>query len=101
MISLDVKTSYDVALELAARVKARRLELDLTQEGLARKAGMKLPTYRKFERTGEISLRSLLNIAFALDMLDNFEDVFAERRYRNMDEFLNEPDVKRQRGKLK
>lgn len=101
MISLEVKTSYDVARELAARVKARRLELDLTQEGLARKAGMKLPTYRKFERTGEISLRSLLNIAFALDMLDNFDEVFAQRRYNTIDEYLNETDVKRKRGKLK
>ena len=101
MISLEVKTSYDVAHELAARVKARRLELDLTQEGLARKAGMKLPTYRKFERTGEVSLRGILNIASALDMLDDFEGVFAQRRYKNTDEFLNEPDIKRKRGKQK
>lgn len=69
MLSIKAKTPPDVASELAGRVKARRLELNLTQAAFAAKAGLKLPTYRLFERTGQISLRGLLQCGFALDSL--------------------------------
>lgn len=52
MIAFDVLNPGEVAMRIAARVKARRLELDLTQEGLAVRAGIKFATYRRFEQTG-------------------------------------------------
>ena len=85
MLSIKVKTPPDVASELAGRVKARRLELNLTQAAFAAKAGLKLPTYRLFERTGQISLRGLLQCGFALDMLADFDAVFAQRKFRTME----------------
>lgn len=88
MLSIKVKTPPDVASELAGRVKARRLELNLTQAAFATKAGLKLLTYRLFERTGQISLRGLLQCGFALDMLADFDAVFAQRKFRTMEEFL-------------
>ena len=56
IIAFNVSSPSDIALQIAARVKVRRLELDLTQEGLAARAGVKFATYRRFEQTGEISL---------------------------------------------
>lgn len=41
MIAFNISNPNEVALQIAARVKARRLELDLTQEGLAARAGVK------------------------------------------------------------
>ena len=79
MLSIKVKTPPDVASELAGRVKARRLELNLTQAAFAATAGLKLPTYRLFDRTGLISLRGLLLCGFALDMVADFDAVFADR----------------------
>lgn len=89
----------DMALQIAARVKARRLELNLTQEGLATRSGVKFATYRRFEQTGEISLRGLLQIAFALNALSEFENLFAQRQYQSLDDVLNEQSVMRKRGK--
>ena len=66
IIAFNVSSPSDIALQIAARVKVRRLELDLTQEGLAARAGVKFATYRRFEQTGEISLRGLLQVGFAL-----------------------------------
>lgn len=86
-------------LPIAARVKARRLELDLTQEGLAARAGVKFATYRRFEQTGEISLKGLLQIGFALHALSDFEALFAQRQYQTLDDVLNERNVTRKRGK--
>ena len=47
---------------LAQNVRERRLQMDLTQEGLAERSGVPLSTLRKFEQTGMISLESFLKI---------------------------------------
>lgn len=92
-------TPGEVALQIASRVKARRLELNLTQEGLATRAGVKFATYRRFEQTGEISLRGLLQVGMALNAMSDFDVLFAQRQYRTLDDILNEQKVTRKRGK--
>ena len=83
---------------MAARVKARRLELNLTQEGLAARAGIKFATYRRFEQTGVFSLMVLLRIGFELNALAEFDTLFAQKQYRSLDEVLNEQSITRKRG---
>ena len=99
IISFNISNPNDTRFQIAARVKARSLELDLTQEGLAARAGMKFATYRRFERTGEISLKGLLQIGFALNALSDFDALFAQKQYRSLDDVLNEQAVTRKRGK--
>ena len=99
IISFNISTPDDVAKQIATRVKARRLELNLTQEGIAARAGLKFATYRRFEQTGEISLKGLLQIGFALNALSEFDAVFAQKQYQSLDDVLNEQNVIRKRGK--
>ena len=99
IMSFDILTPNDVAKQIAARVKARRLELNLTQEGMAARAGLKFATYRRFEQTGEISLKGLLQIGFALNILSEFDALFAQKQYQSLDDVLNEQSVIRKRGK--
>ena len=99
ILSFNIATPSDIAMQIAARVKTRRLELNLTQEGLASRAGVKFATYRRFEQTGEISLRGLLQVGFALNCLDEFNDLFAQKQYQSLDDVLNEQRVNRKRGK--
>lgn len=99
ILLLNVANPSDIALQIAARVKTRRLELNLTQEGLASRAGVKFATYRRFEQTGEISLRGLLQVGFALNCLDEFNDLFAQKQYQSLDDVLNEQRLNRKRGK--
>lgn len=47
---------------LVQNVRERRLQMDLTQEGLAERSGVPLSTLRKFEQTGMVSLESFLKI---------------------------------------
>ena len=98
-ISFNILTPDDVAKQIATRVKARRLELNLTQEGIAARAGLKFATYRRFEQTGEISLKGLLQIGFALNALSEFDALFAQKQYQSLDDVLNEQNVIRKRGK--
>lgn len=99
IMAFNLSNPGDVAIQIAARVKARRLELNLTQEGLATRAGVKFATYRRFEQTGEISLRGLLQIGFALNALSEFDTLFAQKQYQSLDDVLNEQSVIRKRGK--
>src|SRR5574344_571040 len=73
ILSLIDKTPDSLMSGIAERVKQRRLEKGWTQKMLAAKAGLSLASYRRFESLGEIPLRSLVMLAFALDMTDEFE----------------------------
>ena len=99
ILAFDVLSPSEVALQIAARVKTRRLELNLTQEGMAARAGLKFATDRRFEQTGEISLKGLLQIGFALNVLSEFDVLFAQKQYQSLDDVLNEQSVTRKRGK--
>ena len=99
ILAINIDNPNDVAIQIASRVRTRRLELNLTQEGLASRAGVKFATYRRFEQTGEISLRGLLQVGFALNCLDEFNALFAQKQYQSLDDVLNEQSVKRKRGK--
>lgn len=52
--------------QLAENMRQRRLQLEMTQEGLAERSGVPLPTLRKFEQKGQISLESLLKLLMVL-----------------------------------
>ena len=99
ILSFDNNSLEGKARSLATRAKARRLEMNLTQEGLSVRAGIPIATYRHFERTGKISLESLLHVAYALDALDDFDVLFNAPRYATLDEALNATQKNRKRGK--
>lgn len=89
-IFLSLKTPYDVFRELAERAREKRKYMKLTQMQLADKSGVSLSSLKRFEKTGEISLSSLLKIAMALDSLKNFEKIFEKPEYTSIEEILND-----------
>ena len=66
----------DICIDIASRVKQRRLELNLTQSGLCNIAKINISSYRRFERTGRISVESLVRIALAMKKADDFDYLF-------------------------
>lgn len=101
-IDAIISNSPDSILkEIAKRVKERRLERDLTQKAFAKRAGVGYDAYRKFENSGETTLRNLVLCAIALDSIDGFLQLFTNRSYGSIDELLKIKQVKkRQRGSL-
>lgn len=99
ILSFDSISPEGKAKALAERTKTRRLEMNLTQEGLSARSGLPLATYRRFERTGKISLDGLLHIAYALDALNDFDQVLAAHKYGTLDEALDANPKNRKRGK--
>jgi len=84
---------------IAVRMRAHRLELNLTQKGLATKAGISMGSLKRFENSHEISLKHLLMIAVVLDATEEFEHLFSKRQYESIEEVLKMSKVKkRERG---
>jgi transcriptional regulator with XRE-family HTH domain len=83
------ETPLEIALAVAKRAKQRRTSLRLTQSELAQKAGLSLSTLRRFEQTGQISLEGLLQIAFAMDCMEDFKSLFASPSWATMDDMLS------------
>ncbi|MCC8101327.1 MAG: helix-turn-helix transcriptional regulator [Clostridiales bacterium] len=69
----------------------RRKEKKITQVQLAKYSDVSLGSIKRFERTGEISLSSLIKIAFALGCQDDFNALFAKKGYASIEEVINEP----------
>lgn len=78
ILAMFLKTPQEILLEIAKQAKERRLELNISQEGLARRSGISLGSLKRFERTGQISLESLLKLALVLGVLSKFEDLFKD-----------------------
>lgn len=96
MISIG-KSPKDVQLELAERFKKQRLLKNMTQNFLSEKSGVPKPTIKKFEMSGEISLKSFIAISHALERLDEIEYLMNVDEPKTLEEVKN---IKRQRGRI-
>jgi transcriptional regulator with XRE-family HTH domain len=103
-LSISINTPKDVQRELAARFKARRLALNLTQEGLAARSGVSWSSLKRFEYTGLIALDALLKLALVLDCLADFDAICMNDggnfESKSLDQLLVEPKPRR-KGRLK
>ena len=81
---------------LAEHIRNRRLEMQLTQQGLAERSGVKLPTLRKFEQRGLVSLESFLKLAMALGCLQDFVNAaeFSKTEFASIDDVLKVNKIK-------
>ncbi|GAA0363201.1 hypothetical protein GCM10009092_29460 [Bowmanella denitrificans] len=90
--------------KLAENARAKRLQMALTQEGLANRSGVPVRTLRKFEQEGAISLASFLKLYMVLGGLDDIIAASAPKQtaFASIDEVLSAPSTpKRKRGTRK
>ena len=80
----------DIMRGVAERARLRRREQKLSQAELARRSGVSLGSLKRFEQSGEVSLVSLVKIAFALGYELDFNELFAKKRYASIEEVINE-----------
>jgi len=69
------KLPRDVRLDIADKHKMLRKQKGLSQSELAERSGVSLGSLKRFETKGQISLESLLKLAFVLGRLSDFETV--------------------------
>jgi len=88
--------------KLTENIRDRRLSMELTQTGLAKRSGVPLATLRKFEQTGVISLESFLKL---LMVVGGIEDIINELKpakpnFTSIDDVLKDTTIiSRKRGR--
>lgn len=78
----------ELAEGISERARTRRLQFDVTQRELADRTGVSFGSVKRFEQTGEISLKHLLRIAVVLNATDDFESLFCTSRHQSVREVL-------------
>lgn len=98
-MSIYLRTPQEVQTGIAARFKARRLAMNLTQRELAARSGVTWASLKRFERQGLIALDSLLKLALVLECLDDFDKLAEERQpipaAQSLDTMLATPTSRR------
>lgn len=101
MNSFSLETPEQVSRTLADRVRALRLARGWKQVTLARRSGVSLASLRRFEESGRVSLQNLLDLAFALNQLDDFDALFQGPRASSLAELeVGEKRPTRKRGRI-
>lgn len=99
-MSVLMITPLEMAGHIAKQAQEKRLSLNLSQQTLAERSGVSYGVLKKFERTGRISLESLLKLALTLGSLAAFKDLFKTippEQLRSLDALINEKTRKRGR----
>ena len=99
-MSLFLVTPNEMAMHIAKQAQTKRLSLNFSQKTLSDRSGVSFGVIKKFERTGKISLESLLKIALTLGTLEEFQDLFkaiALEEFQSLDDLLI--DQTRKRGR--
>jgi transcriptional regulator with XRE-family HTH domain len=101
MNGFSLETPENVSTKLAARIRDLRLARGWKQVTLAQRSGVSLASLRRFEESGKISLQSLLDIAFALNRLDDFDTLLQPPPASSIAELeAREKRPQRKRGRI-
>jgi len=69
MLSFLAKEPQDIMAELRVKFKERGKSMGYTQTECATRSGVSFGSLKRFEKSGQISLDSLLKLAFVLECL--------------------------------
>ena len=75
-ILFSKKTPAEINKQIAERLRNIRRRRKISQKKLSEKSGVSLGSLKRFESTGDISLLSLTQLAYALDLEDELETLF-------------------------
>ncbi|MBQ7706883.1 MAG: helix-turn-helix transcriptional regulator [Lachnospiraceae bacterium] len=84
------ETPEEINIGIAKRVKNIRNRRKISQIELSELSGVSYGSIKRFETTGDISLKSLTRIALALNMVDDLKRLFSDIGYLNIQEVVNE-----------
>ncbi len=94
---MNLYSTPDICLSIAHAARDARLQKNLSRASLAIRSGVPEPSIKRFELTGEISLKSLVNIALVLSAELDFLRLFVNEKTPSIDEIINTKTRKRGR----
>ncbi len=94
------KTEQEIAQHVASRIRAVRVSQQLTQKVLSQRSGVSLASYQRFEQTGRIEFLSLIKVAQALHLEDDFEGLFDRRSAMTLDQIEQRAQPATRKGRV-
>ena len=89
--ALQFVTYYEKQLEIAKRFVAIRKSRKISQQRLSAISDVSYASIRRFEKTGDISLSSLVKLALALQLYDDIDNLFKSKHtYTSIEEIIND-----------
>ncbi len=82
----NILTPSETEKLLAVRFKNLRLQAGYKRTTLAQRAGVTVASLKRFESTGQVSLKNLLRLAYALDRLPEFAEFFKASQATSLNE---------------
>jgi transcriptional regulator with XRE-family HTH domain len=73
----NLLTAHEIQVLLGQRLKTLRLQASYRRQTLANRSGVSVGSLKRFETTGEVSLKNLLRLAQALDRLSEFSGLLS------------------------
>ena len=96
MGQFSLTTANDVQQQLALAVRTKRKQIKLSRDALAKKSTVPASTIKKFETTGQISLRQFILLWQCVDSLESLLKLSKEEPNQptSIDEVLNQDLLK-------
>ncbi len=88
MMEFVLSSPAEVVAAVAARMKRRRIDANLTQRQLAVLSGVPYGTLRLLEETGKGSLEAVVKIAFALSAEREFDAIFPPMAPKSIEDVI-------------
>jgi transcriptional regulator with XRE-family HTH domain len=86
----EISSPPYLAHTIASHFKTKRMEINLSQEELARRSGVSLGSLKRFESLHQISLKNLLKLAVVLNSTGEFLSLFTSRHYAGISDIQKE-----------
>ena len=84
------ETPEEINRGIADKINNIRKRRKLSQLALSELSGVSYGSIKRFEATGDISLKSLTRIAIALNIADDLKSIFSDIEYASLQEVINE-----------
>lgn len=89
--ALEFVTYYEKQLEIAGRFVTIRKRRKISQQRLSVLSGVSYASIRRFEKTGDISLASLVKLSLALRLYDDLDALFKPRdEYESIEDVIHD-----------
>lgn len=89
MMDRSFKTPVELGHIIAKNLRAHRKARRVSMKRLSEMSGVSYGSVKRFERTGEVSLISLLKIAVVLDCADALEQLFLDVKPLSIQEIID------------
>lgn len=84
--NITLTNAEEIAMEVAASMRKRRIEKNITRKQLAVESGVATANLTRFEQKGKISFENLIKIAIALGYTSEVRSIFSTPKYATMEE---------------